>query len=116
MPGTETAVSVKKGCRSAGSEKDEVPFEMFLADDRSAFQRGEDRSFRLRKPEAGFNDRVGYESGVDGLQELLETSVLQGRDGNRLAISGEMVEFLGRKEIDLVQNLDDRFGLDGKLG
>jgi hypothetical protein len=38
---TVTAVPVKKGCRSAGSEKDEVSFEAFLVDDSSALERGE---------------------------------------------------------------------------
>ena len=76
--GTETAVPVKKRCWAACSEKDEVPLKVLLADDGSAFQRGEDGSFRLRKPKASFDDRVRYESGVDGFQEFFEASVLQG--------------------------------------
>jgi len=35
---TKTAVSVKKGCRSTGSEKDEVALEALFLDDGSAFE------------------------------------------------------------------------------
>src|SRR5258705_8081406 len=96
---TETAVPVKKGCWSAGSEKDEVSFKAFLVDDRSAFERGEDGAFGLREPKAGFDERVDHERGIDGHQ-------LKRGDGNRFAIAGEVGEFLGGDEIDLVQDLD----------
>jgi hypothetical protein len=69
---TETAVPVKKGCWSAGSEKDEVSFKAFLVDDRSAFERGEDGAFGLREPKAGFDERVDHERGIDGNQELFK--------------------------------------------
>src|SRR5271170_6898049 len=113
---TETAVPVKKGCWSAGSEKDEVSFEAFFVDDSSAFERGEDGAFGLREPKAGFDERVDHERGIDGSQELFKAGVLKRGDGNRFAISGEVGEFLGRNEIDLVQNLDDGLGRDCKLG
>ena len=109
---TETAVPVKKGCWSAGSEKDEVSFEAFLVDDSSAFERGEDGAFGLREPKAGFDERVDHERGIDGNQELFKAGVLKRGDGNRFAIAGEVGEFLGRDEIDLVQNLDGGLGRD----
>ena len=111
---TETAVPVKKGCRSAGSEKDEVSFEAFLVDDSSAFERGEDGAFRLREPKSGFDERVDHERGIDGNQELLKAGVLKRGDGNRFAVAGEVGEFLGRDEIDLVQDLDDGLGRDSQ--
>src|ERR1700692_3919355 len=111
---TETAVPVKKGCWAAGSEKDEVSFKAFLVDDRSAFERGEDGAFGLREPKAGFDERVDHERSIDGNQELFESSVLERGDKNRFAIAGEVGEFLGRDEIDLVQDLDDRTGRGGK--
>ena len=113
---TETAVPVKKGCWSAGSEKDEVSFKAFLVDDRSAFERGEDGAFGLREPKAGFDERVDHERGIDGNQELFKAGVLKRGDGNRFAIAGQVGEFLGRDEIDLVQDLDDGLGRDCKFG
>ena len=113
---TETAVPVKKGCWSAGSEQDEVSFEALLVDDRPAFERGEDGAFGLREPKAGFNERVDHERRIDGNQELFKAGVLKRGDGNRFAIAGEVGAFLGRNEIDLVQNLDDGLGRDCKLG
>src|ERR1700674_4197430 len=113
---TETAVAVKQGCWSACSEKDEVSFEAFLVDDSSAFERGEDGAFGLREPKAGFDERVDHERGIDGNEELFEAGVLKRGDGNRFAIAGEVGEFLGRDEIDLVQDLDDGLGRDCKLG
>ena len=113
---TETAVPVKKRCWSAGSEKDEVSFEAFFVDDRSAFERGEDGAFRLREPKAGFDERVNHECGIDGIQELFKAGVLKRGDGNRFAIAGEVGEFLGRDEIDLVQDVNDGLGRDCKLG
>src|SRR5258708_288190 len=95
---TETAVPVKEGCWSAGSEKDEVSFKAFLVDDRSAFERGEDGAFGLREPKAGFDERVDHERGIDGNQELFKAGVLKRGDGNRFAIAGEADEFLGRGE------------------
>jgi hypothetical protein len=77
---TETAVPVKKGCWSAGSEKDEVSFEAFFVDGSSAFERGEDGAFGLREPKAGFNERVDHERSIDGNQELFKTSVLKRGD------------------------------------
>jgi hypothetical protein len=97
----ETAVPVKKKCWSAGSEKDEVSFEAFLVDNRSAFERGENGAFGLREPKAGFDERVDHERGIDGNQESFKTSVLERRDKNCFAIAGEVGEFLGRDEIDL---------------
>src|SRR5260370_34694435 len=93
---TETAVPVKKGCWSAGSEEDEVSFEAFLVDDSSAFERGEDGAFGLREPKAGFDERVDHERGIDGSQELFKAGVLKRGDGNRFAIAGEVGEVLGR--------------------
>ena len=78
---TETPVPVKKGCWSAGSEKNEVSFEAFFLDDRSAFERGEDGAFGLREPKAGFDERVGYERGIDGNQELFKAGVLKRETG-----------------------------------
>ena len=74
---TETAVPVKKGCWSAGSEKDEVSFEAFLVDDSSAFERGEDGAFGLRESKAAFDDRVDHERGIDGNQEFFEAGMLK---------------------------------------
>src|SRR5260370_32032811 len=112
----ETAVPVKKGCWSAGSKKDEVSFEALLVDDSSAFERGEDGAFGLREPKAGFDERVDHERGIDGDQELFKAGVLKRGDGNRFAIAGEVGEFLGRDEIDLVQDLDDWLGRDCARG
>ena len=84
---TETAVPVKKGCWSAGSEKNKVSFEAFLVDDSSAFKRGEDGAFGLRKPKARFDQRVGHQRGIDGNQELFKAGVLKRRDGNGFAIA-----------------------------
>lgn len=92
---TEAAVLVKKGCRSAGPEKDEVSFEAFLADYGSSFERGEDGAFGLRKAKAGFDDWVGNERSVDGNQELFQASVVKRGNGNRFTIVGEMGAFLG---------------------
>ena len=113
---TETAVPVKKGCWSAGSEKDEVSFEAFLVDDSSAFERGEDGAFGLWEPKSGFDERVDHQRGIDGNQELFKAGVLKRGDGNPFAIVGEVGEFLGWDEIDLVQDLDDGLGRDSKLG
>ena len=63
-----------------------------------------------------FDKRVGHERGIDGNQELFQAGVLKRRDGNRFAIAREMGKFLGRDEIDLVQDLDDGLGRDSKLG
>ena len=82
---TETAVPVKKGCWSAGSEKDEVSFEAFLVDDSSAFERGKDGAFGLREPKAGFDERVDHERGIDGNQELFKAGVLKRGDEDRFA-------------------------------
>src|ERR1700712_4161734 len=111
----ESAVPVKKGCWSAGSEKDEVSFEAFLVDNRSTFERGEDGAFGLREPKAGFNERVDHERSIDGNQKLFQAGVLKGRDGNRFAIAGEVGKFLGGDEIHLVQDLDDGLGRDLKV-
>src|ERR1700720_2681114 len=111
---TEPAVPVKKGCWSAGSGKDEGSFDEFLVDNSSAFERGEDGAFGLREPKAGFDERVDHERGIDGNQELFQTSVLERGDKNRFAIAGEVGEFLGRDEIDFVQDPDDRLGRDCK--
>ncbi len=70
----------------------------------------------MRKPEAGFDEPIGYESGIDGNQELFQAGVLKRGDGNRSAIAGEVREILGPDEIDLVQDLDDGLGRDSKLG
>ena len=107
---TETAVPVKKGCWSAGSEKDEVSFEAFLVDDSSTFERGEDGAFGLREPKAGFDERVDHERGIDGNQELFKAGVLKRGDENRFAVARKVDKFLGRNEIGLVQNLDDGLG------
>src|ERR1700722_10972157 len=112
----ETTVPVKKGCWSAGSEKDEVSFEAFLVNNSSAFERGEDGAFGLREPKAGFDERVDHERGIDGNQESFKTIVLERGDKNRFAIAEEVGEFLGSDEIDLVQDPDDRLGRDSKLG
>src|ERR1700680_5308024 len=96
---TEPAVPVKKGCWSAGSEKDEVSCEALLVDDSSAFERGEDGAFGWRGPKAGFDERVDHERGIDGNQELFEAGVLKRGDGNRFAIAGEVGAFLGAGEI-----------------
>ena len=79
---TETAVPVKKGCWSPGSEKDEVSFEALLVDDSSAFERGEDGAFGLREPKAGFDKRVDHERGIDGNQDLFKAGVLKPEKSN----------------------------------
>ena len=112
----ETTVPMKKGCGSAGSEKDQVSFETLLVDDRSAFERGEDGAFGLREPKAGFDERVDHQRGIDGNQELFKAGALKRGDENRFAIAGEVDKFLRREEIGLVQDLDDRLGRDCKLG
>src|SRR6266481_9151034 len=112
----EAPGTVKKGCWSAGSEEDEVSFETLLIDDRSAFERGEDGAFGLRETKAGFDERVDHERGIDGNQELFKAGVLKRGNGNRFAIAGEVGEFLGCDEIDLVQDVDDGLGRDCKLG
>ncbi len=89
-------------------------FKAFLVDD--AFERGEDGVFGLREPKAGFDERVDHERGIDGHQELFKAGVLKRGDGNRFAIAGEVGEFLGCDEIDLVQDLDDELGRDCELG
>ena len=98
----EATVPVKKGCWSAGSEEDEVSFETCVLDDRSGFERGEDGAFGLREPKAGLDERVDHERGIDGNQEWFKAGVLKRGDGNRFAIAGDVGEFLGRDEIDLV--------------
>jgi hypothetical protein len=74
---TEPAIPVKKGCWSAGSEKDEVSFEAFLVDDSSAFERGKDGALGLRQAKAGFDKRVDHEGGIDGKQELFKAGALK---------------------------------------
>ena len=113
---TESAIPVKKRRWSPGSEQDEVSFETLLGDDRSALERGEDRAFGLRKPEAGLDERIDDERGVDSHQESFKARVLKRGDGNRFAITGEVRQFLGRDEVDLVQDLDDELGRDSKFG
>ena len=73
----ETAVPVKKGCWSAGPEKDEVSFEAFLVDDGSAFEGGEDGAFGLREPKTGFDQRIDHQRGIDGKQKLFKAGVLK---------------------------------------
>ena len=113
---TETAVPVKKGCWSAGSEKDEVSFEALVVDESSAFKRGEDGSFGLRESKSNFDKRVGYERGIDGKQDLFKAGALKRRDGDCFATDREVGKFLGRDEIDLVKYLDDGLSRDSKLG
>jgi hypothetical protein len=112
----ETAVPVKKRCRSAGTEKYEVSFEARVVDESSAFKRGEDGAFGLREPKTNFDERVGYERGIDGNEDLFKAGVLKRRDGNCFATAREVGKFLGRDEIYLVQYLDDGLGRDAKLG
>jgi hypothetical protein len=112
----ETAVPVKKRCRSPGTEKDEVSFEALVIDESSAFERGEDGTLGLREPKSNFDKRVGYERGIDGNQDLFKAGVLKRRDGNCFATAREVGKFLGRDEIYLVQYLDDGLGRDSKLG
>src|SRR5260370_33564919 len=99
---TETAVPVKKGCWSAGSEKDEVSFKAFLVDDRSAFERGEDGAFGLREPKAGFDEWVDHERGIDGNQDLFKAVVLKRGDSIRFAIARVVCVILRICEIDIV--------------
>ena len=63
-----------------------------------------------------FDQRVHHQRGIDSHQELFKAGALKRRDENRFAIAGEVGEFLGRDEIDLVQDLDDGLGRDSKLG
>ena len=70
----------------------------------------------MRESKPGFNERVDHERGIDGNQELFKPGVLKRGDGNRFAIAGEVGDFLGRDQIDLVQDLDDGLGRDRKLG
>jgi hypothetical protein len=112
----ETAVPVKKRCRSADTEKDEVSFEALVVDESSAFKRGEDGSFGLREPKTDFDKRVGYERGIDGSQDLFKACVLKRRDVDCFATDREVGKFLGRDEIDLVKYLDDGLGRGSKLG
>ena len=70
----------------------------------------------MREPEAGFDEWVDHERGIDGNQELFKAGALKRGDENRFAIAGEVDEFLRRDKIGLVQDLDDPFGRDGKLG
>jgi hypothetical protein len=112
----ETAVPVKKRCRSAGTEKDEISFEALVIDESSAFERGEDGTFGLREPKSNFDKRVGYERGIDGNQDLFKAGVLKRRDGNCFAADRETGKFLGLDEIDFIQDLDDGLGRDSKLG
>ena len=112
----EATVTVKKGCWSAGPEEDEISFETLLIDDRSTFERGEDGAFGLRETKAGFDQRIDHECCIDRYQELFKAGVLKRGDENRFAVARKVDKFLGRDEIGLVQNLDDGFGRDGKLG
>ena len=112
---TKAAKSVKKGCWPTGAEQDEVSFEAFLVNDRSACECGEYGAFRLREPKTGLDKRVDRERGIDGHQDLFETSALKRGDKNRIAIAREVGELLGRYEIDLVQDLNDGLGRDCKL-
>ena len=113
---TETAVTVKKGCWSAGSKKDEVSFEALLVDDGAP----PSREARMEPSDCGsrnldFDQRVHHQRGIDSHQELFKTGALKRRDGNCFAIAGEVGEFLGRDEIDLVQDLDDGLVRNSKL-
>jgi hypothetical protein len=98
----ETTVPIKKRCRSAGAEKDEVSFETLVVDESSAFKRGEDGAFGLREPKSSFDKRVVHERGIDGNQDLFKAGVLKRRDGNCFANAREVGKFLGRDEIYLV--------------
>jgi hypothetical protein len=112
----ETAVPVKKRCRAAGTEKDEVSFEALVVDESAPFKRGEDGAFGLREPKSNFDKRVGYERGIDGHQDLFKAGVLKRRDGNCFATARQVGEFLWCDEIYLVQHLDDGLGRDSKVG
>jgi hypothetical protein len=52
----------------------------------------------------------------EGNQRLFEAGALKRGDGKGFAVAGELGEFLGRDEIDLVQDVNDRLGRDPKLG
>jgi hypothetical protein len=112
----EAAVPVKKRCRSAGTEKDEVSFEALVDDESSAFKGSEYGAFRLWEPKSNFDKRVGYERGIDGNQDLFKAGVLKRRDGNCFAVAREVGKFLGWDEIYLVQYLDDGLRRNSKLG
>ena len=62
---------------SAGTQKDEIANKTFVGDDRSCFQRGEHRAFRLRKAKVCFDERVGRQCCIDGLHELFKPGMLQ---------------------------------------
>ena len=70
----------------------------------------------MRKPKAGLDEGVDHERGIDGNQELFKAGVLKRGDGKGFAVAREVCEVMGRDEIDLVQNLDDRLGRDRELG
>ena len=103
----ETAVAGEQGGGSAYAQEDEIAFETFFGDGRAGFKRGENGSFRLREAEAGFDQRIGDERGVDGEQKLLETGVFERGHGDGVAVAGELGKLAWRHQIDLVENLDD---------
>ena len=69
----------------------------------------------MRKPKSNFDQRVGYERGIDGNQDLFKASVLKRGDENCFAADRQMGKLLRRDEIHLIQYVDDGLGRDSKL-
>ena len=83
----KAAVTIEERGWAAGTEKDQVSLEAFFVDDGSALKRGEDGALGLRQTEAGFDERVNQEGGVNGEHELVQAGVLERGDGNGVAIA-----------------------------
>jgi len=112
----EAAVAVEEGLGAAGVEVDEVAFEALVGEDGSGFEGGEDGSFGLGEAEAGFDEGVGGEGGIDGEEELVEAGAAEGGDGDGGGVGGEGGKLLGGEEIDLVEDVEDGLAGDGELG
>jgi len=74
----EAAHSAYEGCGAGDGESDEVAFVGARVDDHAGFDSCEGSAFVLGDAELGFDDGVGVESGVDGLEQGFEAFAGEG--------------------------------------
>ena len=131
----EAAHSAYEGCGAGGGEADEVAFVGARVDDHAGFDSCEGSAFVLGDAELGFDDGVGVESGVDGLEQGFEAFAGEGgeRDLGTFTVgsgagaggaftfwTGVCAREQGRalifwEQVDFVEHFDARLGETFKL-
>jgi len=131
----EAAHSAYEGCGAGDGESDEVAFVGARVDDHAGFDSCEGSAFVLGDAELGFDDGVGVESGVDGLEQGFEAFAGEGgeRDLGTFTVgsgagaggaftfwTGVCAREQGRalifwEQVDFVEHFDARLGETFKL-